>query len=211
MKKFLSLVAEHGALLALAVPLSVLALAPGTVSAQEAASDSLAIPSAQQTQEMEAAAEAKKSPASQSPAGFFAGGRWRTGVVVGLGNAFSNSYLILGLGAGYYLVNGLEVGAGLQGWLLSSPNIWQVSPEVRYVVWQLGKFKPYGGLFYRWNFISDVETLNSYGGRLGIYYRSNPRMYMGVGAVWEEFSDCEENGFSDCSNIYPEFVVSTGF
>ena len=40
---------------------------------------------------------------------------------------------------------------------------------------------------------------------------NSPRTYVGVGAVWEEFTDCGKNGLSDCSNVYPEFVVSAGF
>jgi hypothetical protein len=215
MKKLLSLFTAHGALLVVAVPLLVLVVPSGAdvAIAQEAAADTTtqAVPPAQETQQMAAAEEVKQSPAKQSKAGFFGRGRVRTGFVVGVGNSFNNTYLILGVGAGYYLVNGLEVGANVQGWLLNTPTIWQVSPEVRYVVWQLPKFKPYAGLFYRWNFMQDFDTVNSYGGRLGVFYQSNPRMYMGVGAVWEEFSDCGGNGLSDCSNVYPEFVVSMGF
>jgi hypothetical protein len=140
-------------------------------------------------------------------AGFFAQGNKRGGVIVGLGNSFGNSYFVLGLGAGYYVINGLEVGLDFEAWWGATPNIYRLTPSIRYVFWQLSRVQPYAGLFYRRSFIDDLDDKNSWGGRAGIFYRSGRRTYVGVGVVWEKFSDCT----GDCTNTYPEFVAAFGF
>jgi hypothetical protein len=128
-------------------------------------------------------------------------------LTLGWGSAFGNDYFVLGLGAGYFVANGLELGLGLEGWWGSTPNIYRLSPSIRYVFWQLGSVQPYAGVFYRWNFISDRDDTSSWGGRAGIYYRAGGRKYLGVGMVWEHFNDCA----GDCTNSYPEFLVAFGF
>jgi len=38
------------------------------------------------------------------------------GVVVGSGSSFNDNYIILGVGVGYYVFQGLEIGIDLQHW-----------------------------------------------------------------------------------------------
>ncbi|MCW8941757.1 MAG: hypothetical protein OQK93_01125, partial [Gammaproteobacteria bacterium] len=71
------------------------------------------------------------------------------GVVLGSGSAFSDNYVILGLGVGYYVVKGLELGIDLQHWFSGEPSITKVSPQIRYVFTQPKVIKPYIGAFYR--------------------------------------------------------------
>ena len=46
----------------------------------------------------------------------------RTSVVLGWGEAYLNDYFILGLGAGYFVADGLELGLDVEGWLGSDPS-----------------------------------------------------------------------------------------
>ena len=51
------------------------------------------------------------------------------GVVIGSGSAFNDNYMILGLGIGYYVTKGLELGIDLQHWISGEPSITKVSPQ----------------------------------------------------------------------------------
>src|SRR4030042_3532941 len=73
------------------------------------------------------------TPAAKA-AGPFEQGSVQGSVAVGTGTAFSQDYLILGIGAGYYVLAGLLVGARVDGWFGNSPSIYQVTPEARYVI-----------------------------------------------------------------------------
>ncbi len=72
----------------------------------------------------------------------FADGSMRLSVVVGSGYAFNESYLIVGVGFGYFVSNGLELGLDVENWSGSSPHITKVSPEIRYVVPTSSAVKP---------------------------------------------------------------------
>jgi hypothetical protein len=196
-----------GAAIALAMLMALFLTLPGTTDVAQAqtggqaASDTSVViqdPPPQQTQ-------ARKAPSS---AGFFAQGRKRVGMYGGAGNTLGQTYLILGGGFGYFVLDGLEIGASVEGWLLQSPTIWRLTPEVRYTVWQLKRLSPFAGAFYRWNFVGDpFEDVNSYGGRLGLLYRSG-KGFAGVAAVYEHFID----DLGDDSGIwYPEVSFSIFF
>jgi hypothetical protein len=144
-------------------------------------------------------------PKTPSAAGPFAQGRKRGGIYGGAGNTLGHTYFILGGGLGYFVADGLEVGADFEGWLFQDPYIWKLSPQVRYTVWQLGALKPYVGGFYRWTWVSD-ETYNSWGGRAGLMY-SRGRGFAGVGMVYERF----ESDFGDTDVWYPEISFSIFF
>ena len=145
-------------------------------------------------------------PKAPSKAGYFAQGRKRGGIYGGAGSTLGNTYFILGAGLGFFVLDGLEVGADVEGWLLQDPTIWKFSPQVRYTVWQTGALKPYLGAFYRWTWVSD-ETWNSYGGRVGVLY-SKGRGFAGLGMVYENF----ENDYGgDTSSWYPEISFSVYF
>ncbi len=136
------------------------------------------------------------------------------GIVAGTGGAFNNSYIILGVSAGYYVARGLELGIDLQHWFSGTPSITKLSPQIRYVFTQTKVIKPYVGAFYRRTYFGDVNgsslaDQDSYGYRAGAYFSSNNRVYIGGGVVYEQYSDC--TAVSDCSITYPEILFTVSF
>ncbi len=123
--------------------------------------------------------------------------------------SFGDSYYQLGIGAGYYVADGLELGLDARSWLGGEQNIHEVEPSVTYVFTHLGSLKPYGGLLYRRTFIEGQDDLSAYGGRGGVFLRQSQNLMLraGVVAIWRQ--DCDSDIYSDCSEIYPE--VSAGF
>jgi len=85
-------------------------------------------------------APAKVKPVAQP--GPFAKGKVRVGFYAGAGSTYNQSYMILGAGMGYYVLNGLEFGVDVEGWLFKDPTIWKVTPQVRYVFWQMNPIRP---------------------------------------------------------------------
>jgi hypothetical protein len=149
-------------------------------------------------------------PAKVGPdPGPFRKGKVRVGFYAGAGSSYNQTYIILGAGAGYYLMNGLEAGIDLEGWLFQDPEYWKVTPQVRYVVWKMNPLKPYIGAFWRKTFVGGgFDDYNSWGARGGVAYR-NGGNYLAVGVVYEKYSDF--NGIGDDYAIYPEFAFWISF
>lgn len=144
----------------------------------------------------------------------FAKNSTSVGVVVGSGSAFDDDYIILGIGVGYYLAEGLELGVDLQRWFSGEPTITKVSPQIRYVFTQVQTIKPYVGAFYRRTSYDDlngrdIDDQDSIGYRAGAYFSSNNRVYIGAGIVYEEFDDCSR--LTDCSTTSPEILFTVSF
>ncbi len=139
----------------------------------------------------------------------FSKGATSIGIVVGSGRAFQDDYIILGVGVGYYVANGLELGIDVQRWFSGDPGITKVSPQIRYVFAQPKTIKPYVGAFYRRTFVDNLDDVNSYGYRVGAYFSSNRGVYIGGGIVYEQYQDCSR--FIDCSTTYPEILFSVSF
>lgn len=138
----------------------------------------------------------------------------RISATLGSGNAFNDDYIILGVGAGYFVLNGLELGIDAQHWFSGDPSITKVSPRMTYVFTQLETIKPYLGVFYRRTFYGDYNARslndeNSYGYRVGAYFNANKRIYIGGGLVYEKYTDC--NSLNDCTSTYPEITVAISF
>ena len=136
------------------------------------------------------------------------------GVVVGSGSAFNDDYIVLGISAGYYVTEGLELGIDLQRWFSGEPTITKVSPQIRYVFTQPKVIKPYVGAFYRRTYYGDFNGLelddqDSFGYRAGAYFSTNNRVYIGAGVVYEEFTDCSR--LTDCSTTSPEILFTVSF
>ena len=136
------------------------------------------------------------------------------GVVVGSGTAFDDDYIVLGVGVGYYVTDGLELGIDLQRWFSGEPTITKVSPQIRYVFTQPKTIKPYVGAFYRRTYYDDfngieLDDQDSFGYRAGAYFSTNNRVYIGGGVVYEEFKDCSR--FTDCSTTSPEILFTVSF
>ena len=153
------------------------------------------------------------SNASASPSGVgaaFSSGTTSFGLILGSGQFNNNNYLILGGSVGYYLVKGLEVGVDIEHWATNSPAITKVSPQVRYVFTQPKVAKPYVGTFYRRTFFSNnISDQNSYGFRTGAYFSTSNNVYIGGGIVYEKYQNCKV--FNNCSETYPEIIISFSF
>jgi hypothetical protein len=148
------------------------------------------------------------SKPKQDP-GPFKKGKIRVGFYGGAGSTYNRTYIILGAGAGYYVANGLEVGLDVEGWLFEDPTIWKLTPQIRYVVWQMNPIRPYVGVFWRQTYVADdYEDYNSYGARGGIAYRSG-RNYLALGVVYEKYNDYQ--GFDDDYVVYPEIAFWVSF
>jgi len=144
----------------------------------------------------------------------FSKGSTSVGIAVGSGSAFNDDYTILGLGVGYYVTEGLELGIDFQRWFSGDPTITKVSPQIRYVFTQAKTLKPYVGAFYRrtsygdFNGI-DLDDQDSFGYRAGAYFSTNNTVSIGAGVVYEEFKDCPR--FTDCSTTSPEILFTISF
>lgn len=134
----------------------------------------------------------------------FGQGRMRLSVSGGYGELNNNGYGVLGVGVGYYLLNGLEAGLDGEAWLGSKPHIYTASPEVRYVIQGMGQFLPYVGGFYKRSFYDTLAPLDSAGGRAGLITILSPRTYVSFGLVFEKFFQCDSNLYGSCSQTYPE-------
>ena len=194
------------ALLILAVAVAPLLADDASAQTGDTQADSLA--QAQQLQQEQAAKEAQAAQ-NRANAGYFAKGSKRVGLLVGLGNSFGQTYVILGLGIGYYIVNGLEVALDGEAWWGNSPQLYRLTPGVRYTFWQMKKVKPYVGAAYRSTWVTGGGSrFDSALGRAGIFYGGRGKTYVGLGVIAEKFLDCN-NG--DCTNIYPELLFAMAF
>jgi len=141
----------------------------------------------------------------------FSSGSGRASVLIGNGYAFNESYLIVGVGVGYFFAKGLEVGLDAEFWSGSNPGITKISPEVRYVVPTGSALRPYVGAFYRRTLIENHDDLNSTGGRAGLYLVSGQGSYFGAGVVYEKYLSCDQSVYNSCSDTYPEIIFAIAF
>src|SRR5512134_259918 len=104
---------------------------------------------------------ASASAQSVGVASGFSKGRTHLVATAGTGYAFDESYLVLGLGASYYLFDGFSVGLSFESWSGSDPKMTKITPSVQYVFYQVQTVKPYVGAFYRRTNIDGLEDLDS--------------------------------------------------
>ena len=93
----------------------------------------------------------------------FARGGRRVSAVVGSGYTMDESYVILGLGIGYFVRDGLELGLDGQAWMGGDPDIYQLKPQVTYIVPTQSRLRPYAGVFYSRIFIEGYDDLDTAG------------------------------------------------
>ncbi|RKZ19974.1 hypothetical protein DRQ50_00885 [bacterium] len=145
------------------------------------------------------------------PPGPFAQGKVRVGLYGGAASTLGNTYVLLGAGAGFYVLNGLEAGLDYEAWIGASPSIQKLTPQLRYVIWQVGHIKPYAGLFWRHTFMGDNwNDYDSWGSRFGLAFQKG-RSYVAVGVVYERYIDNDDILFTDDSQIYPEIAFWLSF
>ena len=149
--------------------------------------------------------------AAADVAGVFSQGRTHFSVVGGSGSAFNDSYFVLGVGVSYYLVDGLNVGLSAESWTGGDPGITKLTPSVQYVFYQVPNVSPYVGAFYRRTYIDNLPDLDSVGGRAGVYVAAGRNAFVGFGAVYESYLDCDTTLYKDCSDTYPEISFTFAF
>lgn len=138
----------------------------------------------------------------------FTQGKTRISASVSNTRAYNSNYVQIGLGAGYFLLDGLELGLDARSWLGGDLNIYEMTPSVTYVYTSLQAIKPYGGLLYRKTFIEDREDRSAYGARAGLYLEQSQNLVLRAGVAAIRYQSCYAGTNSDCTEIYPE--VSAG-
>jgi hypothetical protein len=144
-------------------------------------------------------------------AGVFSKGRTHLSIVGGNGYAFDENYLVLGVGASYYLINGLNLGLYYEAWTGGDPDITKITPSLHYVFYQVPHVSPYIGAFYRRTSIEGLPDLDSTGGNAGVYIAAGSNAFIGIGAVYESYLDCDKAVYNSCSDTYPEISFTVAF
>jgi opacity protein-like surface antigen len=144
-------------------------------------------------------------------ASFFSKGRTHVSIYGGNGYAFDDSYLVLGLGVSHYLIDGFNVGLSFESWSGADPSMYNITPSVQYVFYQVPRLTPYLGGFYRRAYIEGRPDLNSAGARAGVYITAGSNAYIGVGAVYESYIDCNKATYLSCHDTYPEVSFTFAF
>jgi hypothetical protein len=157
------------------------------------------------------AAHAESGSVSGSASYPFTRGSARLSIFLGGGTAFNQDYTIFGLGAGYYVADGVEVGLDVETWTGNTPHIEQVSPQVRYVFDMEGSFKPYAGAFYRRTHIESYRDTDSVGARAGVFFLAGKNAYIGGGLVLDNHLNCDRTVYAHCTETYPELLVAIVF
>lgn len=142
-----------------------------------------------------------------SSAQSFTHGATNFSVLVANGRAFAQDYTIVGIGVGYYVANGLELGLELESWTGGDPNIYKVTPSFRYVLRLSRQLNPYIGAFYRRVYINGYPDLDSWGARAGAFIETGEHSYMGIGVVYTQLRDCNQQLYQTCSDSYPELTL----
>jgi hypothetical protein len=141
----------------------------------------------------------------------FEQGNLRVSISGGSARAYDDDYVVIGAGVGYYFRDGLETGLDFDAWLNGDRDIYSISPQIRYVFYQVPKVKPYAGAFYRHTFVEKRDDIDEIGLRAGVNFMMGSSSYLGVGAVYDSIVDCDPDDHSSCSDFYPEVVLSVSF
>jgi hypothetical protein len=138
--------------------------------------------------------------------------RVRVSALVGTGATNTDTYLILGAGVGYFVLDGFEIGLDYDAWIIGDPAMHRLGPETRYVFHFVEIIKPYVGAFSRHTFVTGYDDFDHIGARGGVYFvPRNGRFFVGGGAVYERLLDCSEGLIIDCDAVYPEVFVGASF
>src|SRR3989337_2123988 len=141
----------------------------------------------------------------------FGQGSTQLSVFGGGGSAFNQSYLVLGVGANYYVLEGLGLGLNFESWFGNTPGIYKLTPSAPYVFTQVPTVQPYVGVFFRRVFIENLSDLHSVGVRGGAYTPVGPNTHFGLGGVYESYLKCNESSYHSCSDFYPEISFTISF
>jgi len=148
---------------------------------------------------------------AQQVAGAFSQGRTHLYVSGGAGSSFGESYLVIGAGVDYFLLDGLSAGLAFESWSGADPGFTKITPSVRYVFYGAQTVKPYVGAFYRRTDIDGRPSLDSAGGRAGVFVQAGRNTYFGFGVTYESYLDCTPSVYGDCESTYPELSLAVVF
>lgn len=148
---------------------------------------------------------------AQNVAGVFGKGRAHFVAAAGSGHAFDETYLVLSIGASYYVIDGLSVGLALESWTGGDPGMRKLTASTQYVFYQAARIKPYVGAFYRRTYVERIPDIDSAGGRAGVYLQAGRNAYLGAGVVYESYMDCSSSVYRSCSSTYPEVIFTLAF
>ena len=87
----------------------------------------------------------------------------------------------------------------------------KVTASTQYVFHQPQALKPYVGAFYRRTDIDGLPDLDSVGARAGAYVQAGGNGFIGLGAVYESYLDCEKGIYRTCDSTYAEVTVTIAF
>jgi hypothetical protein len=59
--------------------------------------------------------------------------------------------------------------------------------------------------------VDGLPDINSAGGRAGVYVQAGRNAYVGAGAVYESYLDCNTTTYRSCSDTYPELSFTVAF
>lgn len=152
-----------------------------------------------------------RSDAVLAQSALFDKGAKRVSVILGSGSSLGNDYIVLGLGAGYYVVDGLDLGLNVQAWLGDEPSIYQITPEARYTFQITDVLAPYAGALFRETIIENRNNTSAYGAKAGLNIITGSNSYIGVGIVTIKYKDCRESVLVNCSETYPEASLLFSF
>lgn len=131
---------------------------------------------------------------------------------LGRGEQFGKDYTVLSGRYGRFFVEQFEASIGVEFWRGSSPSIYKIIPELRYVSATGESFKPYAAAFLsRTIYSNDVSSHNSYGVRGGMYYAIDRSVYVGAGLVHERQESCNRAVMTDCNQTRPEITLHFRF
>lgn len=145
-----------------------------------------------------AAAEEKPTPFDQGKVSISGGIQLQTDV--------NDNFIVISVGAGYFIVKGLALELSTSAWLAHDPFVATITPGARYIFWQVPFLHPYIGSFFRYWYVDGFDDQQSVGGRLGVVSVQRP-ISINAGLVVERIvSACD-----DCTDVYPEFSLSFSF
>lgn len=146
-----------------------------------------------------------------NPAHALRQGTTNLGFGISSGRALDQTYTVIGMRLGYYVADGLEFAIGGELWRGDDPDIYKISPELRYVWFDLPNIKPYVGAFYARTIYDGLSDRNTYGMKGGVYMRVSPNAHLGAGLVYERIESCDVSVYKDCSELYPELSFNVSF
>lgn len=131
---------------------------------------------------------------------------------IGSGQQLGRDYTVISGRYGYFFVREFEASMALELWRGSSPEIYKVIPELRYVRTLTPTVKPYAALFFGFtNYGGAFADRTSFGAKAGTYLRINPSAHLGLGLVYERIESCDPAVYRNCQYTYPEVSLNFTF